>query len=482
MKKLLVIFFMIPLFISGQDWNLINPTYHYHYRNTDSSYITNTIFVVQTSYVGGNTVYYLNRVGNPCDTCEQYSQNETYFFLINQPQFLQRSIIKTDSNFIFSDTSHFTIYTQKDSGFTWQFDDTIFATIIDITPETTLGISDTIKTILLSTNDTIIISKNFGIKYFSSPYEHIKYELVGVETPSDTLGLHFPNFYDFLNFNIGDVFMYVKDGGDFDYSNDTFKIIIQDKEISGDTIRYQAHKVGKHLYIDYYGSYHFSTYNKDTTIEYINKENSYVNLYNKAICYEYDTHVGSGGFGNNYILSYCYLDTNDNSYTKSSFCKNCDISFPILYENNYDNYANPVILEYNPEYRYKLFYKSGLGLTLKEYSDFEYGFRLKLIGYVKNGDTTGIVYSDGYLLRNSYIDVPGQKISIYPNPANNELFISFKDNTPEQTIKLLDMQGNLIQEKIRKTTGLIKINTSSLPQGNYIIKCGKFSKQITVVH
>ncbi len=486
MKKLLFVLFFIPAFISGQNWNVINRNYHYHYQNIDSTYITNTIFVVSLGNSGGDTIFYLNRVGSPCDTCNLPPTNpEVNYFLINQPQFLQRGITKTDSCFIFSDTSHFTIYTKKDSGFTWQFDDSIMATIVDMALTTTFGITDSTKTILLSTNDTIIISKNFGIKYFTSPYEHNKYELVGIETPTDTLGIRFPGFFDFFNFNVGDVFQYVSEEGDpCCYDNDTFKIIIQSKETIGDTLRYHAQKIGKHLHIDN-GIYYFSDYNQNITIDYINSNDTYVNLYNGALYYENDTHEGYTGFDNNYILSYCYLDTLDSLYTKHSYCKDCSVHFPILFEDSYYNYVNPYIYEYKDFYTYEVNYKVGLGLTKKVYSLFEQYYSYKLVGYIKNGDTTGTVYSDGYLLGNAYVNSPRQGILVYPNPAKDKILVEYVNisGSQEQTIGLYDMEGHLLKQvKTGKVIGVAEMDVSGLPQGTYIIKSGNFTKQISVIH
>jgi len=57
--------------------------------------------------------------------------------------------------------------------------------------------ADSIKTIQLSTGDTIIISKNYGIFRFDDIFENNKYSLVGI---NNLLGDSVPDFFDFFDF------------------------------------------------------------------------------------------------------------------------------------------------------------------------------------------------------------------------------------------------------------------------------------------
>ncbi len=491
MKNLyfLVILFL-PFTVFGQNWNLINPNYHYHYRNTDSTYITNTIFVDSFQVSGTDTIFFLNTVGTSCDSCNLTPDYDPVgYFLINQPQFLQRTTIKTDSCFIFSDTVNFQLFSNANEGFSWLFNttDSISATIISSYPATTFGISDSVKVIALSTNDTIILSKNFGIKYFSSPYNLNKYELVGIERSNDTLGIHFPDFWDFYNFNVGDVFQYSYQYNGPDVSdNELYKITILTKQISNDSLIYFAHKVG-HKQSLYFGIYNEYSYTYDTTLIFVNNPDSFPNLYNGQLCTETDTYEGYTGFDENYIISTCFLDTTDNLTTKHNYCNNCytsdsyQIYFPVLFSDLYYNYTSSNIYEFKDD-SYNYIFKEGLGNTKKEISIFEQYTNFELVGYVKNGDTTGTVYSDGYMTGINNFNNPKQHIFVYPNPAKNKLTVI--TNASQQKLTITNMVGQIVFEKNITNQGKTDLDISSLSMGIYLLridsKTNNYCKKIIV--
>jgi len=493
MKKIyfLVILF-IPSVVFSQNWNIINPNYHYHYRNTDSIYITNTIFVDSIQVSGNDTIFFLNRIGTGCDTCSlPPSTYEIGYYLINQPQFLQKTVTKNDSCFIFSDTLNFKIFPHKNIGYTWLFDsiDSISASIISSYSTTTFGIPDSTKTIALSTNDTIILSKNFGIKSFSSPYNPKSYELVGIERPNDTIGIHFPNFWDFYNFDIGDVFQYTYDYGDpAGGFSELYKITILNKHISNDSLFYLVHKVG-HKEV-YNPEFHYYTYSIDTTLVFINYADSFPNLYNGQICIEPETHEGITGFDDNYIIPICFIDTIDNLITKHNFCDNCydensnQVFFPILFEDLWYNYASANIYEFKND-TYNYIFKEGLGLTKKQILLFEQSTNFDLIGYIKNGDTTGTIYSDSYITGINNTNTFRPNFFVYPNPAKNKLTIKTNNfSSCHQKLTITNMVGQTVFEKNITDKGKTELDISSLSKGIYLLridsKTNNYCKKIIV--
>jgi hypothetical protein len=73
----------------------------------------------------------------------------------------------------------------------------------------------------------------------------------------------------------------------------------------------------------------------------------------------------------------------------------------------------------------------------------------------------------------SIADLNGQIINIYPKPANNETTIEIKGRSGEITIGLFDMQGSLVLSdlyNVGSSADLIRINTSALPQGVYVVQ------------
>ena len=479
MRKIYFLFiFFIPFVSFSQNWTLINPDYHYHYRSIDSSYITNTIFVNSFQVSGTDTTFYLNKIGVGCDTCN-LSYSEGGYFLLNQPQFLQRRVTKTDSCFIFSDTLNFQLFPKAHTGFSWLLDtiDSIQATILSGYSTTTFGVTDSVKIISLSNGDSIIISKNFGIIFFSVPYYSEKYELAGVETSTDTLGIHFPDFWDFYNFNIGDIFQYHYHSGDPGGSVDEiYKITILTKQISNDSLIYSVHKIGKTDTWDSYGSFNENTYDYNTTLIFVNNPNSFPNLYNGQLCYEADTHEGDTGFDNNYIVAETFLDTVDNLVTKHNYCNDCStsnysypVNYPILFHSSW-YYTSYDIYEFEYGDSYEYIFKEGLGNTKKHIHVFEQDQDLELIGYIKNGDTTGTVYSDSYLVKINDIRPLAQNIAVYPNPAKNKLTVVIKHSFSYlEKLTISNLMGQVVFEQDITNQGKIILDISPLQKGIYTI-------------
>ncbi|MEO6303245.1 MAG: hypothetical protein ABIP51_08730, partial [Bacteroidia bacterium] len=78
--------------------------------------------------------------------------------------------------------------------------------------KTVFAVSDSIKTIVIGLNDTLVLSKSFGIIQFPKPYSLNKYyRLVGIENAATydvnaVYGTKVPNFWDMYNYTIGDMF------------------------------------------------------------------------------------------------------------------------------------------------------------------------------------------------------------------------------------------------------------------------------------
>ena len=64
---------------------------------------------------------------------------------------------------------------------------------------------------------------------------------------------------------------------------------------------------------------------------------------------------------------------------------------------------------------------------------------------------------------------PSQNISVYPNPANENLFLNFEMQNKTATVQIYDVTGNLVKE-VEITNGNSQINISQLSQGLYILK------------
>ncbi len=221
MRILLTIFFISFLgHTYSQNWAVFNKNYRYNYSLENESYTTVVIFADSIKVQGVDTTYCLNRIATKCDSCWFYYPQagvaDSNYIMINQPQFMQRRIVYSNNQYRLSDTSNYIIPRFSTIGDSWLFNVTrnINAQVINMDLKNYFGNTDSIKTILLSTNDTIIISKQFGIvKYPAKFGQQLYYKLRGIENKSsyDTIavfGEKVPNYYDFFKLKPGVIHYY----------------------------------------------------------------------------------------------------------------------------------------------------------------------------------------------------------------------------------------------------------------------------------
>lgn len=187
---------LICSFLQAQNWRILQPSYQYHYTMNDSvnySYNTDysslvTIRLDSIRNIGLDTLHYLNRV-----------IGRTFPRHPNQPQFLQRTIIQRGGIFNLRDTGNVVIDTRKEKGESWLLDSVqmITATVVSKDTATYLGVKDSVKTIRLSSGDTILLSKSIGILRYPFAYgSAYYYVLSGIGGLG--IGEQIPTYPDFL--------------------------------------------------------------------------------------------------------------------------------------------------------------------------------------------------------------------------------------------------------------------------------------------
>jgi hypothetical protein len=219
-----ILYAIILLHIIGcvysQNWAVFNKDYRYNYSLENESYTTVVIFADSTLTQGADTIYSLNRIAAKCDSCWFYypepGVSDSNYIMSNQPQFMQRRIVYANNQYRLSDTSNYIIPRFLSLGNAWTFNTSrsITAQVISTNTKNYFGVIDSVNTILLSTNDTIIISKQFGIvKYPAKFGQQTYYTLRGIERDSiyDVLALYgekVPNNYDFFKLKPGVIHYY----------------------------------------------------------------------------------------------------------------------------------------------------------------------------------------------------------------------------------------------------------------------------------
>ncbi len=95
-----------------------------------------------------------------------------------------------------------------------------------------------------------------------------------------------------------------------------------------------------------------------------------------------------------------------------------------------------------------------------------------LKGNINDQEQSFTVPADCVLSTNETASVKDNAISIYPNPAKNEFFISFPKNTlGKVNVEIYDMSGKLVSTESKISPDAKKaISTSSLTNGTYLVK------------
>ncbi|MES2130807.1 MAG: T9SS type A sorting domain-containing protein [Bacteroidota bacterium] len=214
-KYILFLFVISSMRLLAQNWSAFNPSYRYNYSLENEGYTTAVVFADSTLTSGSDQVFSLNRIVLKCDVQNSFMQAEgctdTSYWLANQPQFLQRRIVYSGQDYRLSDTSNYIIKHLEPIGSPWVFNATysITAQVQSKIQKNIFGTVDSVKIILLSTADTILLSKQFGIikypaKFGLSSY----YKLRGIENKASydvnaLYGEKVPNYYDFFKLKPG---------------------------------------------------------------------------------------------------------------------------------------------------------------------------------------------------------------------------------------------------------------------------------------
>ncbi|HKR04402.1 MAG TPA: T9SS type A sorting domain-containing protein [Bacteroidia bacterium] len=473
------------LFVSNfsfsQNWQPLSIGWKYNYKLDNLNVVANTVWIDSSNVMGSDSIFYLNRIVMHCDTCTAAlggsNPCDSCYALKNQPHFLQREVLKlADGNFYFNDTSKIVLNSFAALNDTWLFDSVanITAQIISTALSTVFGINDSVKTILLSSGDTINFSKNYGILQFPNLYgQNSYYRLAGIEGPN--LGEQVPGFRQIFDFNVGDIFHYVGeyiDGSAMPpvqiYYDKQYTIAA--KNIYNDSLSYNYQGLiwGYNFGVGYFSSpLNLNVMLYDSAEHFSNSFNTQFLNTNSRLMGNFGEHLFY--FDSIYDFTQFSMDSNG-IFTKSFGNENFSFNnFTLV--NPQEDLLNTVDIFTVNWWLWSSYlkYKTGLGQTDYGYGYFEHTGEEHLVGYVKNGDTTGVISS-----MNPIFD-PIPFFSVYPNPASELINVHFMDGDAGK-IWLTDMTGKKIFEK--NFNSHLQIDTRSFASGIYILSVN--SKQMNV--
>lgn len=473
MKKYTIFFLILFQTITYcQNWQLINPNYQYHYCSDNNEIPDYSLKVDSININKTDTIFYFNKVISDCKSCANPGT-----IYANMPNIFDYACMKTNDYCSFYPRKNFVIYPNLPVDSVWVLDTarSTTAQISRIEDVTTFGIPDSIKIIKLSSGDSIVISKNYGITKFFDPDSNKYYNLTGAKIYNEKFGTVPPDFNSIYNFDVGDIFCYYKDYysaiGDRptrDYSR--YKIEILSKHIKDSSVIYQQKETG-YSYKDFYwipegeGSTSYFSYQRE--VIYTDMKSDPSNLLKHELCFFNEQE-------NSYFLvTDIIYDANDERIIKRIGNEIGQIipsrMIPKHLYRDYVKTYNPVYIvpDYGLDY-FVIGYKEGVGLIDRSYDDFEIGELEILVGYKKGNVTYGKVYEEWELT-----GINDEKVSndffVYPTLMESELNIN-AENTTDYTIQIFNVLGELVFEKLDCISGTTNILLDKLFKGTYVIR------------
>ncbi len=477
MRGLALIPVVLCLAASAQNWALLNPAYKYNYSLGGTDTITNQVFVTNIDTLGPDSFRYeLNKIGAivPCDTCGFYA---SWYLATERPQFLGGHLVLAPNGswVLATDNGARILQPSAEIGANWLFDpiNSVTATVSNIAMGTVLSEPDSLKSIHLSTGDSIIVSRDHGMVLFPQEGPDAALELIGIEGME--LGALLPKPADLFGLSPGDVIQYhlrtyfYSHSALFIYSYDTHhKYLITGREDLGDTVQ-----------LDFTGSAvmeHWQ-YTEGTETSYSFDAGTWVLPGDPFPFAELATAypgrvVRSAPWEDYFWDDPIHLSMSGpvvaplegpSELRAEGFANEAYAIAPGAYVQTPGTWG---FVEYREPFGFYKYYR--FVAPSGDPYDHHYEFTFEMEGAVVGGDTSGTLLPDSVFTVG--IEKQGGKSlgpAIWPNPADNELHLPPSSAARDWTI--CDLSGPSIMHG-QLIPGEGAIRTSMLPQGSYLLQ------------
>lgn len=350
-----------------------------------------------------------------------------------------------DEFFVFEDTAQYVFKTDIQINDTWLFDsiNNITVEFFDATYESVLGNMDSVKYFILTTGDTIKLSKNYGIVQFQVPFSSLDYKLIGIENLG--IGFQVPNYMDFYDYNIGDIFEYYNRDIDQDGYIKTlrhikYKVLSKQSITNGYSYEMERLEVDSAFLSP---SFYLIHYFHDTVVSNFSEPESFLDYYNHQK-YMWST------------SKYTRIDFANNSTFNCKTKKyNKNIMVPRYEE---AEYGESIGLIYYHWYNYDLFYHEA------------HNIYKALLGCNIDGTIRGTIHDDPYFVapQNALSEINSSHFKVYPNPAKGNIVISSENEITDRPFSLVNIFGNTVINGIIMSPNSF-IDVSGLSPGIYYL-------------
>ncbi len=208
-RTLLILAVLAACTCSAQNWALLNPAHTYNYGIGGSSLITEQVFVTSTDTLAPDSFRFdLNTIAAACDTCTTTLNGFTYtngIIITGQPQFLGLHCTTNGADWSFDlGDRRILVKNTVPQGTNWLLDTAmaITATMGATTAGTLFGNADSLRTIHLSSSDSIVLSRSWGIQRMPELGTALVHRLQGEQT--SLIGSLLPGLAEYFPYQAGD--------------------------------------------------------------------------------------------------------------------------------------------------------------------------------------------------------------------------------------------------------------------------------------
>lgn len=476
----------------SQDWAPFPPGDTLIYDRASTPELDLSVWVEEVTETDDGEEWRLNPHHRLCDTCDFFNYYGVSTLLVNQPfPFGSEIFANTNGsyNLLEEGKRNYLILPKEPPASTWMLDTVngVNARILDEYHGSIFGKADEFRLIGLSTGDSVLLSKNHGVIFFPEFLTHGE-RLNLVRIKNRDLGIEILDFWDIYDYQVGDVLFYsYGSGSEMGTNNFATKVEVLNKVKDADTISFEVVLKGKCSYSNPW----YNVPQRTTGFTDIYQVWSMVDFHNNFNNPNPGTLVPDYNL-TNLIYSFWYYSNPSIGWRQSSSLDST-IFYPvrvtdseIFYSGNYysgdiqyfpgflakypDSVHSDLLVQVRDSFGFQLKFEPGLGQTFAYWSGFESGGYFNLVGYIRNQDTVGEIFTEEYLHVNVEDELLSAGISVFPNPSQGPVSIHVSQAAllPSE-LTIFTLTGKEIYSSHLTNQESI-IDAAAFPKGIYLLQ------------
>lgn len=467
--------------VFSQDWAPFPPGDTLIYDRAFTPELDLSVWVEEVIETADGEEWKLNPHHRLCDTCEGPQYYGVPMLEIDQPFPFGRSV-KLDTlghvKFFRGDGTEVLLIPNTIVGGSWVMDslDIITGTVESEYSDSIFGEADVFKKIFISTGDSMLISQQHGLIYFPDSITHGE-QLTLIGIPDRSLGWRPMSFWEVYDFQNGANLYYEmssagQGGGHFT----EIKVTILGRKVEADSISFSVSIKGRR---ESSGGATNPWYSSQTGVEI--KDHTWVffkDSLHPLTALPGELVPNSKATLEPLILSFLWtrpdevdsimiapvLMTDSSAIIKDYFLTSN------VYYSVFDSLPPYLLPRTHTNYDFQSRYERGLGQTYYQYSGPEDRARIELVGYIRNQDTVGKIFTEEYLHVNVEDELLAAGISVFPNPSHGPVSIHVSQAAllPSE-LTIFTLTGKEIYSSHLTNQESI-IDAADLPKGIYLLQ------------